>query len=165
MWAKQPNFLVPCSRSLRFLHSFCLKYSLPNWQLYSISPFAVKVTSPNSMSISLLFPPVKTTISGWLGCVWITMWMNMKAEHAFIFILLLLRYYFTKFSWFSFSNSILACCFPATVWRDLRIEKLLTVSTRCFCSNPSSKLGLPMWKINLRISNNLYHAHEELTDA
>ena len=26
-------------------------------------------------------------------------------------------------------------------------------------------LGLPMWKINLRISNNLYHVHEELTDA
>ena len=26
-------------------------------------------------------------------------------------------------------------------------------------------IGLPMWKINLRISNNLYHAHEELTDA
>ena len=34
---------------------------------------------------------------------------------------------------------------------------------------PSGKawphLGLPMWKINLRISNNLYHVHEELTDA
>ena len=29
----------------------------------------------------------------------------------------------------------------------------------------SSLLGLPMWKINLQISNNLYHAHKELTDA
>ena len=29
----------------------------------------------------------------------------------------------------------------------------------------SIEVGLPMWKINLRISNNLYHAHEELTDA
>ena len=28
-----------------------------------------------------------------------------------------------------------------------------------------SDIGLPMWKINLRISNNLHHAHEELTDA
>ena len=55
IWAKQLNFLVPCSRSLRFLHSFCLKYSLPNWQLYNVSPFAVKGTSPNSMSLSPSF--------------------------------------------------------------------------------------------------------------
>ena len=27
------------------------------------------------------------------------------------------------------------------------------------------EIGLPMWKINPRISNNLYPAHEELTDA
>ena len=26
-------------------------------------------------------------------------------------------------------------------------------------------LGLPKWKIDLRISNNLHHTHEELTDA
>ena len=28
-----------------------------------------------------------------------------------------------------------------------------------------NKVGLPMWKMNLRISSNLYHAHEKLTDA
>jgi len=28
-----------------------------------------------------------------------------------------------------------------------------------------ARIGLPMSKINLRISNNLYHAHKELTDA
>ena len=32
-------------------------------------------------------------------------------------------------------------------------------------ANLRRKLGLPTWKINLRISNNLYHAHEEFTDA
>jgi len=34
-----------------------------------------------------------------------------------------------------------------------------------FHSSVSYDLGLPIWKINLRILNNLHHAHEELTDA
>ena len=60
--------------------------------------------------------------------------------------------------------------------RHLKLENVLlqAMALECgalrlirgaFSNDACYILGLPMWKINLRISNNLYHAHEELTDA
>ena len=141
MWAKQPNFLVPCSWSLRFLHSFCLKYSLPNWQLYSVSPFPVKGTSPNSMSLfPSFFPPVQTTIDGWLGCVWtlykaicIFVWMMNLCYSItkLIYLILTVQLYF---------GLLLSC--NCLAWLANR-ESAHAVSTRCFCSTPSESVTNP----------------------
>ena len=54
-----------------------------------------------------------------------------------------------------------------------KVRKYLQYTTKDTSSEKKSTmsvytcalLGLPTWKINLRILNNLYHAHEELTDA